>query len=247
MFILTALQYWATQYASVVLKGDPATVHITFSATVITAPCLGAIVGGAVTTKYLGSYTNRKALTLCFIVYLLFVAFCIPCPLMNNYTYFIILMWLAIFMQGFIEPIMMGIILNTVTPLERPTASSLSILLEMLFGMLPAPYVYGLVYEKTEKLDLDGNNISRGGMYALFFSSGIGGVALLITLILRNRSYKKGLERIKNSLRMSNPNISAEQLDDMIGGEPREAGNMDNSQHNFVHLSGFDGGERQQN
>ena len=157
-------------------------------------------------------------------------------------------MWLAIFMQGFIEPIMMGIILNTVTPLERPTASSFSILLEMLLGMLPAPYVYGLVYEKTEKLDFEGNNISRGGMYALFFSSGIGGVALLIALILRNRSYKKGLERIKNSLRMSNPNISPEQLDDMIGGEPREAaGNMDNSQHNFVHLSGFDGGERQQN
>jgi acyl-CoA hydrolase len=52
-------------------------------------------------------------------------------------------------MQGFIEPIMMGIILNFCSPVERPTASSLSILLEMLIGMMPASYVYGLVYEAT--------------------------------------------------------------------------------------------------
>jgi len=57
--------------------------------------------------------------------------------------------WLAAFFQGFIEPIMMGIILSSVSEIERPAASSLSILLEMLFGMLPAPYIYSLVNEST--------------------------------------------------------------------------------------------------
>lgn len=128
-----------------ILHGNENLVYITFSATVLTAPCIGAVVGGIITTKFLGSYTNKKSLTLCFIVYLLFVAFCTPCPLVNDYLVFVTLLWFAIFMQGFIEPIMMGIILNTVTPIERPTASSLSILIEMGIGMLPAPYLYGLI------------------------------------------------------------------------------------------------------
>jgi MFS family permease len=103
------------------------------------------VCGGLITTKYLGSYTNSRSLYLCFIVYVLFVVFCIPCPLMNDVITFIAFLWVAIFMQGFIEPIMMGIILNCVSPIERPTASSLSILIEMGIGMLPAPYLYGIV------------------------------------------------------------------------------------------------------
>jgi hypothetical protein len=46
---------------------------------------------------------------------------------------------------------MMGIILNFCSPVERPTASSLGILLEMLFGMMPASYVYGAIYDATGK------------------------------------------------------------------------------------------------
>lgn len=146
MFIIVGLQFWGVQYATVVLKEDETFVYITFSLTVITAPCLGAVVGGLVTTKFLGSYKNDNALVLCFVVYLLFTASCIPCPFLDDYLIFIIVLWVAIFMQGFIEPIMMGIILSSVSDIERPAASSLSILLEMLFGMLPAPYIYGLVY-----------------------------------------------------------------------------------------------------
>ena len=197
MFILTALEYWATQYATTVLNGEPTFVFISFSGTVITAPCIGAITGGIITTKFLGSYTNKKSLYMCFVVYILFMAFCVPCPLMSDYTYFIILVWLAIFMQGFIEPIMMGIILNTVTPLERPTASSLSILIEMGVGMMPAPYLYGLAQKEFKTLNEDGVNVSRAGMYLTFYSSVIGGVCLLFALILKNRSYKQSAERMK--------------------------------------------------
>jgi MFS family permease len=213
MFIVTALQYWATQYMVTVLKGDKEVVYITFSVTVFTAPPTGAIVGGIITSRFLGSYTNRRALSLCFLVYILFVACCIPCPIMNTSTGFIILMWLAIFMQGFIQPIMTGIILNTVTPIERPTASAFSHLFEKLLGMLPAPYVYGLVYENTEKIDpTTGKNVSHGGMYAIFFSSAVGIVFLFFALVLRNRSYKKAQEGVKNSLLKTNPQIAIEEV-----------------------------------
>lgn len=168
-------------------------MYIVFSIIVITAPPFGALVGGALTTKYLGSYTNPKALTLSFVIYCAFMGFCVPCPLVDNYIAFLTLMWLAVFMQGFIEPIMMGIILNTVLPPERPVACSLSILIEMLFGMMPAPYVYGLVQDATFIKGPTGDNISRGGMYTVFFSPWVGGICLLLAILLRNRSYKKSL------------------------------------------------------
>ena len=98
MFIVTGLQFWATQYGTTVLKGDELIVYITFSATVLTSPCVGALAGGIVTTKFLTSYTNPKALSLCFGVYILFVIFCIPCPFVDNYYFFIGFMWVAIFM-----------------------------------------------------------------------------------------------------------------------------------------------------
>lgn len=142
--------------------------------------------------------------------------FCAPCPLLDNYYYFLVFLWLAIYMQGFIEPIMMGIILNTVTPIERPTASSLSILIEMGVGMLPAPYLYGLAQNTFEKLDAEGNNISRAGMFMVFYSSVIGGICLLIALILRNRSYRQGAERMKTTIIKTLPNASPEQVDEIF-------------------------------
>lgn len=141
---------------------------------------------------------------------MLFMAFCIPCPFMNDFITMLVFVWLACFMQGFIEPIMMGIILNVVTPIERPTASSLSILIEMGIGMLPAPYLYGFVQESTKVIDKDGHNISRGGMYLVFFSSGIGAVGLIIGMFLRKRSVKRGAERIRDSITKSRKDISIE-------------------------------------
>lgn len=100
---------------------------------------------------------------------------------------------------------MMGIILSSVSDIERPAASSLSILLEMLFGMLPAPYVYGLVYQLTEKKDEMGENISRGGMYTIFFSVFIGLIGLLVALPLRNKSLKASVIRTKKIVKEEHP------------------------------------------
>ena len=43
----------------------------------------------------------------------------------------------------------MGIMLNMVSPPERSTAISVTTFLMMSFGLLPAPYVYGAIYEGT--------------------------------------------------------------------------------------------------
>lgn len=129
LFILASLMYFAPAYSVINLGGDQTVVGIVFLVSVVTSPSLGAIAGGIVTDKCLGSYTNKKAPLVCFFAYVTFLVFNIPCPLVNTYVLFTVLLWFAIFQQGFIQPIMMGIILNTVSPIQRPTAASLAVLI----------------------------------------------------------------------------------------------------------------------
>jgi MFS family permease len=196
-----------------VLNMDQDTIVLSFSIAVLSAPIMGALIGGLFTTKYLGSYTNNKALGLCFLVYCLFVAFCIPCPMVDNYWAFLTLVWFAVFMQGFIEPIMMGIILNTVTPIERPSASSMLILIEFMLGLLPAPYLYGVA------LDLFPGKNSRAGMYLTFYSSAVGGVCLFFALLLKKRSMRKASERMRKKLQEANPEMEPQVVASFVESE----------------------------
>lgn len=56
--------------------------------------------------------------------------------------------WLAIFTQGCLQPLMMGIVLMNITPLERPVASALAVVVEMI-GQTSSPYIYGLIIQET--------------------------------------------------------------------------------------------------
>ena len=82
---------------------------------------------------------------MCLLMTCLFCGLCIPASFVDDYRAFLPFVWGIYFMAGFIEPILMGILLNTVNILERPVASSLCIFIEYLLGFLPAPYLYGLI------------------------------------------------------------------------------------------------------
>lgn len=144
MFIVTALQYWASDYMISVLNADPEEVYIVFMITILSAPLSGAIISGIITTK-IGGYTNKKALVMCLIVESALVLACIPATFLNTVEPFLACLWLMIFTQSFMEPVLTGILLNTVKAPERATASSLSIFIEMIFGLMPAPFVYGSI------------------------------------------------------------------------------------------------------
>lgn len=49
MFIITGLQYFASSYMTVALKGDEATVNILFTISVIGAPIVGVLLGSCIT------------------------------------------------------------------------------------------------------------------------------------------------------------------------------------------------------
>jgi MFS family permease len=123
---------------------------------------------------------------------------------------------------GYTEPIMMGIMLNMVSPPERSTAISVTTFLMMSFGLLPAPYVYGAIYNHYTELDCPPNppvtstNIitflgtfepakeeechTVMAMRYVSFVTVIGGVALFLSFFFRRVSQQAGAERVKERL-----------------------------------------------
>jgi hypothetical protein len=70
-------------------------------------------------------------------------------------------------------PVLTGIMLNTVPPSLRTLANSVANLEYNLLGYLPAPFMYGLVYELTggekEKSRFGLLAIEAGGILIAFF------------------------------------------------------------------------------
>jgi MFS family permease len=144
-FVVTGIQYWGTYYLNVVIKASKDEVYLLYSACSITAPTVGVLIGGFVTTTCIGGYTNKRALTVCFFVALLASLSALPIPWINNLVGVIICLWLVLFFGGFIMPNLTGILLNSVPPKERAIANSVANFFYNLLGYLPAPFLYGLV------------------------------------------------------------------------------------------------------
>jgi len=140
-----------------ILQLEEEIVFTTFGIVSITGPVTGVVVGGNVTTK-LGGYNSQKSLYLTCIIALLCLFCAMPIPFVMNYPAFVALLWFLLFCGGFILPSMTGIMLNTVDQNLKTTANSLANLNYNLLGLLPAPFIYGAIYEagEQEKLSTEG-------------------------------------------------------------------------------------------
>lgn len=181
-FIISGIQYWASDYLQEVLGIEKDLVHIYFSITCITAPVIGALLSGVVMNR-LGGYRSSKALPLCLVTGILAMVVSLPIPFSNNYKVSIGLMWLLLFFGAFILPTLTGVMLSKVRPEDRPVANSLANLSYNLFGYFPAPVLYGLVCSAT------GGRRSRWGMALLMFMTI---VSFLFILLAYATSRKAG-------------------------------------------------------
>ena len=210
MFVQTANIYWATEYMKGELNGNHEIVDIIFLVCILTAPFVGSILGGVLTTK-LGGYTTRGAFILVLGIYLLLLVASLPISFVNDVYLFGSCLWLIVFVFGFTEPILTGIMLNMVSPPERSTAISVTIFLQMIFGLLPAPYVYGLIFEATkDPVSLQ----SRYAMRFISFTTILGGVALMLSYLLRGVSSRNNIERVKKTLERTQ--LSKDQIEELV-------------------------------
>lgn len=171
----------------VVLAADDNLVFILVAATVISATSVGALSGGVITTKWLGSYTNKRSIFMCLVMLVILSAACLPMSFIYHPIAFTGCVWVVMFCHGFIEPIFTGILINSVAPEERPTASSVLIFLEMILGFLPAPYVYGLLVDNIPVMEED-VNVSPWGMRGVTFYSIFGVLGLFLSILFRKKS-----------------------------------------------------------
>ena len=138
-------------------------VFTSFGIISITAPILGLIVGGNVTSN-LGGFKSKQALRITQLVSVLTLFCSVPIPFLSDFKTVATLLWFLLFFGGAILPNITGIMLNTIDGSLKTTANSLANLSYNLIGYLPAPFIYGAIYDTGE-----GKN-SRLAMGALMFS-----------------------------------------------------------------------------
>lgn len=102
-------------------------------------------------------------------------------------------------------PVLTGILLNMVPPSQRTLANTIANLIYNLLGYLPAPFVYGIVYEYT------GGGTSRWGYFAIQASCFVTSFMLVIGLVIQK--VRAARDRKKRHASKSKGGAAVELLD----------------------------------
>ena len=125
MFCVTGLQFWMTNYLQFVLGVNKALATSYVAITNISAPICGVVIGGAVLTFY-GGHQSKKALTIVEILGWIVIALVLPCPFLENFSILGVLLWILIFIGGWLMPYLTCVMLNSVEGHMRGAANGLS-------------------------------------------------------------------------------------------------------------------------
>ena len=98
----------------VVLSLPPDQVYYFFAITCLTAPFIGVIIGGIV-TSYVGGYNSPKAFKICVGVGAAGLCVALPIPLATTKPLAFLLVWLLLCLGSFLVPTLTGIMLNSVS------------------------------------------------------------------------------------------------------------------------------------
>ena len=93
-FIVTGIQYWVTYYSIHVLNAEKNEVYLLVTGTTLSGPVVGALTGGFITTRCLGGYTSKHAITLCLAMFIMLIITSIPAPFTDNLIVFFVFVWL---------------------------------------------------------------------------------------------------------------------------------------------------------
>ena len=168
------------------LKLEKEVVFTAFGVCSITGPVTGVVIGGNVVTM-LGGNNTKKSLYLTCIISVVCLFCAIPIPFIKSVPAFVAFLWTLLFCGGFILPSLTGIMLNTVDGDLKTTANSVANLNYNLFGLFPAPIVYGAIYDAGE-----GGNATEA-MAVLMFSPIICVVCMMMAarLLIKEDKFTK--------------------------------------------------------
>lgn len=197
-FVITGVQFWITDYMIITLNVPKNNVFIAFGLLCITAPCIGVLAGGVV-IHHIGGYHVPETLGIvCFFGFLSCIVG-IPIPFMSSFLMVTGMLWLLLFLGGFMMPALSGMILHSAPKGLKALSASICYVFYNCLGYLPAPFLYGYVS------NLAGDPDSRVGMKMLMFWTIIGNMFLQLALVIRSGTFKeiKKLSRRSRSTRPS--------------------------------------------
>ena len=109
---------------------------------------------GAAICECFGGYTKKHSSLLCFVFSILTGISAVFTPMVDNLTYFTILLFAFFFCANLMMPILIGISFNCVDKKIRGASYGVNSLMCTFLGNLPAPSVYGFInaiYKDTNK------------------------------------------------------------------------------------------------
>ena len=201
-FIVTCVQYWASDYMEVGLNiKDEHKRLFAFSFVCLTSPTLGLVTGGMLVDK-IGGYGKKDALIICLIFSLLSCLPAIPLPFIYSYYGYAILLWVFLFLGASLIPTFQGIVISCLPKDIQGSGNSCAILLYNLLGYFPGPFVYGFLKNYFD----DKNNPKKGSEVAQIatnYSTFLITILVIISTIIRfikdkEYSEKMGRESTKN-------------------------------------------------
>lgn len=156
-FIISAIQFWISDYMIEVLKFDGKNVFTAFTIVCTSGPVMGAVASGYFGMK-IGGYNSVYALPSCILFSAVMLVFGLPLSNVDDFYMLNTLLWVIMFLGGLMIPLMTGIMLQSLDPELRPNANAFASFTYNLLGFLPAPFIYGYICSVT------GGKTSKWGM-----------------------------------------------------------------------------------
>lgn len=109
-FVISAIQFWISDYMIEVLKFDGKNVFTAFTIVCTTGPIIGAVSSGYFGMR-IGGYNSVYALPSCILFAAVTLVFALPFSNTDDFFILCALLWAIMFLGGLMIPLMTGIML----------------------------------------------------------------------------------------------------------------------------------------
>lgn len=184
LFISTAVIFWTTEYFTNILYIGKEEVLSLFLFISLIGPILGIFSGGTIVQKFAGGYEGKHSILFCFLFSIFAFLFSLPVGFVSSEVLFSFLLTSILFFGGAIIPVIQGIMISSLKQDLRAAGNSISNIFQNLLGFLPAPFVYGIIYENTKKTQ------PKLAMIIILSYSLIGVIFIGLTMIFRYKYWE---------------------------------------------------------
>lgn len=131
-----------------------------------------------------GGYSGKHSISFSFIFAIFAFACTSPIRIISGLYSFSLLLWGVLFFGGAVIPSLQGAMISSLNHDLRAAGNSITNILQNLLGFLPAPFVYGFIYENSKNSD------PKLAMTVTLWSSVMGLIFIGLAMTYRLRNWK---------------------------------------------------------